>query len=159
VSFAYVDGIPTLMVGSPGGSGNVRAYRYIVSAHGNIDSNWYKSYWVPHSTQGIELVVEGATEYLLASASEGLYKYPAELARAGKPPNYVIKYYPFLPVGVEDTARVGTTYWSASESGARYYQRRPFSEDSKPWTYFFPFIFTFQPSSMTYRTPQDTDFK
>jgi hypothetical protein len=56
-------------------------------------------------------------------------------------------------------AHADDTYWSASESGARFYQRRPFGQGSDPWSHFYPFIFTFQPASMTSRTARDGDFK
>jgi hypothetical protein len=152
--FHSQSGHPEMVVGSSGDHGSVRVYRYGVDAHGNLSENYTASYWVPYSTQGVEIVYEHPNEYLVVSASEGVYKYPAVLA-SGKPPNSHIQYYPSAPKGLEDSARVGNTFWSASESGARYYQLRP----TNPWTFFYPFIYTFEPSTMTWRRPTDWDFK
>jgi hypothetical protein len=160
ISLSYDrDGYPEMLVGSSGNHDSVRVFRYPLTDHGNL-TGYLASYWVPYSTQGAEIVYEAPNEYLVVNTSEGVYKYPVVLA-SGKPPNNQIQYYPFVPKYVEDTARVGSTFWTASESSARYYQLRPFdgAHDEPRATYFFPFIYTFQLDAMTWRRPTDSDFK
>lgn len=41
------------------------------------------------------------------------------------------------PAGMEDLTRVGDDFWTISESGAKYFQKR----DSSPWDQLFPFVF------------------
>ncbi len=162
-SFSLIGREPVMLIGSSGS-----LYRYNLDADGALVSGVlapigipFAKYWAPDA-QGAELVLENGVETLVVSGTQGVFKYRVADALNGKPPNTKITHYPVykvIPRGIEDLARVGTTYWTASEFGARYYQRRPFGHKPEPSGSFYPFIFTFKPSELQGRTPNESDFE
>jgi len=110
-------------------------------------------YRLPYKAQGVD--VDPAHQNLLVSMSYGdkqsqFRKYPLQECPYGNSCDELPQSCPALmhPAGAEDLAMTSSgRLWSASESSARYYQKRA-TTWTKAWTNFFPFVYYTVPNSV-----------
>jgi hypothetical protein len=159
ISYGKVGGVDSMLIGNAGTGGG--AVRHTLDANGALSSSSVDTYWAPQG-QGID-VWKGADgkEYLMVAVSHGgnatsdLHRMLVSEARCvsgtcTEPPSH--KVCNEIPAGIEDTANVGGTIWSASESGARYYRLRT-TPDLPAWKDFYPFVMTLRPAEMSFAAP------
>ncbi len=133
------------------------AYRYPLDAAGNLihsgDSYdaFTTKYRLPYKAQGVDIAgskLVVATSYGNRSSHIRRYSLSRANCPRGRSCGGVSEYGRrlTLPAGTEDLAYANGRMWSASESGARHFQKR-----SSNWTQLYPYVFYSRPHGSSWR--------